>query len=122
MVSNKRKRSRVDAGFEAVLSCGGLEKHPVKVKNISLKGMLCEHSPGITCRKLCMVTITLSEAVVFSIEVRLVRNDAKGLALDFVGMDETAFFHLRNLVRYHSQDPDSIDKELSVPAFDARHA
>ena len=122
MVSNKRKRSRVDAGFEAVLSCGGIEKHTVKVKNLSLKGMLCEPSPNITSRKACSVTITLSDAVVFSIEVRLVRNDDQGLALDFEGMDETAFFHLRNLVRYHSQDPDSIDKELSVPAFTAHHS
>ncbi|MBI4807006.1 MAG: PilZ domain-containing protein [Desulfovibrio sp.] len=120
-MSDKRKRSRVDAGFEAVLSCGAIEKHPVKVKNVSLKGMLCEHAPEIARRKGCTVTITLSDTVSFSIEVRMVRNDAKGLALDFVGMDETAFFHLRNLVRYHSQDPDSIDKELSVPAFMTPH-
>ena len=45
---------------------------------------------------------------------------ASGLALDFEGMDENAFFHLRNLVRFHSLDPDAIDKELSIPAFNAK--
>jgi hypothetical protein len=33
-------------------------------------------------------------------------------------MDESAFFHLRNMVRYSSQDADRIDDELQVPAFD----
>jgi len=116
-MSNKRKRSRVDADFEAVLSCGGIEKYAVKVQNLSLKGMLCDPDKRIGCLKNCNITIALSNSINFTIEARMIRNDEKGLALDFEGMDEKAFFHLRNLVRYHSLDPDAIDKELSVPAF-----
>ena len=49
--------------------------------------------------------------------VLTVRNDATGCAIDFLSMDEASFFHLRNIVRYGSADADSIDQELSVPAF-----
>ena len=117
---NNRKRSRVDAGFEAVVSCGGLEKYSVRVRNVSLKGMLCEPDQRINCLKDCSVTITLSPSISFVIEARMIRNDERGLALDFESMDEKAFFHLRNIVRYHSLDPDAIDKELSIPAFKPR--
>ena len=120
MASEKRKRSRVDVGFEAVLSCGGLEKYTVRVNNLSLKGMLCEPDARICCLKECAVTIVLTKQINFRIQARMVRNDEKGLALDFEAMDEQAFFHLRNLVRYHSQDPDAIDRELTVPAFKPR--
>ncbi|WP_243362966.1 PilZ domain-containing protein [Fundidesulfovibrio terrae] len=120
MTLNKRKRSRVDTGFDAVVSCGGIEKHNVKVRNLSLKGMLCEPDHRIECIKDCSVTIVLSRSISFTIEARMIRNDEKGLALDFESMDEKAFFHLRNIVRYHSLDPDAIDKELSLPAFKPR--
>ncbi|MFP5221271.1 MAG: PilZ domain-containing protein [Acidobacteriota bacterium] len=120
MAPNKRKRSRVNADIDGMLSCGGLTKYPVKVKNLSLKGMLCEYEPQIDGLKDCVVTITLTPEVSFRIEARMLRNDERGLALDFEGMDENAFFHLRNLVRFHSMDPDAIDKELSIPAFTAK--
>lgn len=120
MAPNKRKRSRVNTEIDAMLSCGGITKYAVKVKNLSLKGMLCEYEPQICCLKQCSVTIALSSAVSFRIEARMIRNDERGLALDFEGMDENAFFHLRNLVRFHSLDPDAIDKELSIPAFNAK--
>jgi hypothetical protein len=120
MASDKRRRSRVGTGFDAVVSCGGLENFPVRVKNLSLKGMLCAPEPRIGTLQDCTIIVELTEAIVFRIEARMIRNDEKGLALDFEGMDEKAFFHLRNLVRYHSHDPDSIDQELAVPAFTAR--
>lgn len=121
MPQDQRKRSRVASKVEAVLSCGGLEKFPVNVKNLSLKGMLCEHEPRVCCLKDCVVIFKLTDSLSFRVEARMVRNDERGLALDFEGMDEQAFFHLRNLVRYHSLDPDAIDKELFTPAFKRPH-
>lgn len=117
MVQDKRRRSRVPSSVEAVLSCGGLDRFPVKVRNLSLKGMLCDPEPRVCCLKDCVVIFKLTDSLTFRVEARMVRNDGNGLALDFEGMDEQAFFHLRNLVRYHSLDPDAIDKELATPAF-----
>lgn len=117
MPGEKRKRTRVDTGLEAVLNCGGIEKVPVRIVNLSLKGALCEHEPDLKRSRECVLNVTLGRDITFRVEAHVVRNDEHGLALDFEGMDEQAFFHLRNLVRYHSLNPDAIDKELASPAF-----
>jgi hypothetical protein len=118
MMNNKRRRSRVDAAMDVVVCCGGLDKYSVRTRNLSLKGMLCDQEPKIkSSRHDCQLIFTLSGDVSFRIAAKILRNDASGLALDFEGMDESAFFHLRNLVRFQSHDPDAIDKELAKPAF-----
>lgn len=116
---NKRSRSRVDTAMDVVLCQGGINKIPLRTRNLSLKGMLCDQTPAIgeAEKGTCKLTFTLGRDVCFHIDALIVRNDTNGLALDFTGMDEAAFFHLRNLVRFQSGDPDAIDKELSVPAF-----
>jgi len=119
MASDNRKRSRVPLELEAVLSCG-TEKTIARVVNLSLKGALCEAQPGFAGQGECLVIFRLGDGSSFRIEARLVRHDERGIALDFTGMDEEAFLHLRNLVRYHAQDPDEIDRELARPAFDPR--
>jgi len=118
MSDNKRIRSRVDATFEAVVTLpGSAERYPVQTRNVSLKGMFCEAAPSLAGQRECEITFTLNNGVSFNIESRIVRCDSQGMAVDFVGMDETAFLHLRNLVRFHADDPDAIDRELAVPAF-----
>ncbi|WP_243311552.1 PilZ domain-containing protein [Fundidesulfovibrio agrisoli] len=114
---DKRKRTRVQTAIEASVECGVLDKYRVTVRNISLKGVLCDHEPGMTGKRDCDFVLHLTDTLQVRIEARIIRNDAEGLALDFVGMDEEAFFHLRNLVRYHADDPDAIDRELGTPAF-----
>ena len=114
---DKRKRTRVQTAIEASVGCSGQEKYQVRVRNISLKGVLCDHEPRLSGEGDCVFVIHLSDALQVAIEARVIRNDEQGMALDFVGMDEAAFFHLRNLVRYHAEDPDAIDSELATPAF-----
>jgi hypothetical protein len=117
MQQDKRKRSRVQAGLEALLTCGGKEKHPIRVRNVSLKGVLCDPDPELGQLISCHLHFALSGGIRFTVEARIIRNDESGLAMDFEGMDEEAFLHLRNLVRYNAPDADAIDRELTVPAF-----
>lgn len=114
---DKRKRTRVRTAIEASVGCGGLEKIRVQVRNISLKGVLCDYEPRLSAEGGCIFVLHLSDALQVPIEARMIRNGQEGMALDFVGMDEAAFFHLRNLVRLHADDPDAIDRELATPAF-----
>ncbi|GAB6035519.1 hypothetical protein JCM15519_00780 [Fundidesulfovibrio butyratiphilus] len=116
MNKDKRIRSRVDATIDAVIVSGG-RTASLETRNVSLKGMLCDHAPGLGGSGACVVRITLSPTVGFEIEARIIRNDPSGLALDFTGMDEEAFGHLRRLVRLHASDADAIDREMAVPAF-----
>jgi len=118
MPDDKRTRSRVDAALDAVITLsGGNERYAVRTRNVSLKGMLCDAALCLEGQRECVVTFRLNDVVSFSIEAHIVRCDTQGMAVDFDGMDETAFLHLRSLVRFHAEDPDAIDRELAVPAF-----
>ena len=60
----------------------------------------------------------LAKDIKVRLKATVVRSNDEGVAIDFDSMDESAFFHLRNMVRYSSEDADRIDDELHVPAFD----
>ena len=117
MGEEKRRRSRVNAQFDAYVYSDG-EKIPVSTQNISLKGALFDPEPRLAEGRECTVVFTLAKDVKVRLKSVIVRSSDEGVAIDFESMDESAFFHLRNMVRYSSQDADRIDRELQVPAFD----
>jgi hypothetical protein len=120
MGEEKRRRSRVCAQFEAYVYIDG-EKIPVSTQNISMKGALFCPELRLAVGRDCSVVFNLSKDVNVRLKGSVVRSDAEGMAIDFESMDEGAFFHLRNMVRYSSPDADKIDQELQVPAFDVLH-
>jgi len=117
MGEEKRRRSRVCAQFDAYAYFDG-EKIPLCMHNISLKGALFGPEPRLAAGNECSLIFVLSKDVSIRIKARIVRADEEGTAVDFESMDETAFYHLRNMVRYSSADADRIDQELQHPAFD----
>lgn len=119
MDENKRRRSRVEAQFDAYVLLGD-DKIPVQTLNISMKGVLCSFDPRLTPGAECVLLFVLTKEIRFRIASRIVRSVESGTAIDFVSMDEAAFFHLRNIVRYSADDADSIDKEFGTPAFEKK--
>ncbi|WP_428558990.1 MAG: PilZ domain-containing protein [Solidesulfovibrio sp. DCME] len=117
MGEEKRRRSRVCAQFDAYVYSDG-EKIPVSTQNISMKGALFSPEPRLAEDRECTVVFVLSKEVTVRLKGMVVRSTDEGTAIDFESMDENAFFHLRNMVRYSARDADMIDKELQVPAFE----
>ncbi|MHC1789552.1 PilZ domain-containing protein [Solidesulfovibrio sp.] len=117
MGEEKRRRSRVCAQFDAYVYIDG-EKIPVITQNISLKGALFWPESRLSAGRDCTVVFGLAKDILVRLKGTIVRSSDEGVAIDFASMDESAFFHLRNMVRYSSQDADVIDDELHVPAFD----
>lgn len=117
MGQNKRRRTRVEAGFSVMLHKGEISA-VAESRNLSLKGILCGPVPGFAVDDECEVVINLSEEAVIRILSRVVRSDEDGLALDFNSMDEQSFTFLHRLVQFNSNDADTIDSELTSPAFD----
>lgn len=117
-MSTRRKRTRIDAQFEAHLRIKG-ERLPVKTENLSMSGMLAEahHSLDKYVSEFCELIIDLADDVRLHIEAEIVRVDGHVAALEFRGMDEETYVHLRNIVRLSAEDPDAIDREQAVPAF-----
>jgi len=117
MGEDKRRRSRVCAQFDAYVYIDG-EKIPVSTQNISMKGALFCPETRLAEGRDCTVVFSLAKDIKVRLKGSIVRSGDDGVAIDFESMDENAFFHLRNMVRYSSQDADKIDQELQVPAFE----
>jgi hypothetical protein len=117
-MSTRRKRTRIDAHFTAHLRLKG-ERVPVQTENLSMSGMLAEadHSLEEHVSEFCELKIDLADEVRLNIEAEIVRVDGNVAALEFRGMDEDTYVHLRNIVRLSAEDPDAIDREQAVPAF-----
>lgn len=111
MPEEKRTRTRVDLMFGAVLSCDGRDV-PVRINNLSLRGLSCNPDPRLVVDAECTVRIALSGSVTIRVQGRVVRATQQDAAVEFVEMDPESFTHLRNLIRLHSEDPDRIDDEL----------
>ena len=117
MTHNKRRRSRVCAHFDAYVYADG-ERIPVSTQNISLKGALFCPEPKLAAGMECSVVFDLARDIKVRLKGVVVRSTEEGAAIDFASMDERAFFHLRNMVRFAAEDADKIDAELQTPAFD----
>jgi hypothetical protein len=95
---------------------------PIVTENISLKGLLAKGSPDLPDKlpagRECTVKLALSPQATISIQGRIIRSSPSETAIDFLRMDEESFAHLRNLVRFNIGNPDVVDEEIAVPAFD----
>lgn len=118
MDANRRRRSRVETSISASFSLPSGEKLPLLTQNISLKGLLAKANVQIAAGATGVLRIPLSPDALIEIDCRVIRSDATGVAIDFIGMEPGSFLHLRNLVRFNAPDADHIDAELRHPAFD----
>ncbi len=118
MDANRRRRSRVDANIPAGFILPGGEDVHLSICNISLKGLLAVPEVLVKPGTTGLIRIKLSPEAIIEVESTVIRSDAAGVAIDFIGMEPESFMHLRNLVRYNAPDADQIDAELKHPAFD----
>lgn len=118
MGDERRRRTRIEGQYDGLLIVGDME-YPVVTQNVSLKGILCRSAENIPLSDgaPCIIVLTLAPGAHPEMEARLIRQRDGILAVDFTGMDERSYSHLRNVVRYMSDDPDLIDSEQAFPAF-----
>ena len=123
-MSESRKRSRVPGQFLGSLLCQGRE-FAMHTINVSLNGvLLCleedddqQPADGFLQEADCEVVIELAEDVLLQVFGKVVRSVEGEMAIEFTAMDEESYTHLRNIVRYGSDDADEIDREQVTPAF-----
>lgn len=111
MSDDKRRMTRVKAGFEAYVTIGD-EVVPVSTGNLSLKGALlkgCDHCPEGTR---CELHLPLSPGTRIVVDGEIVRHEGGNAGMAFKEMDELSFTFLHRLVTLNSEDPDSVDDEL----------
>ncbi|MDD4731911.1 MAG: PilZ domain-containing protein [Desulfovibrio sp.] len=117
MTEDKRRRSRVKAGFEASLFVDG-KAVPVRTRDVSLKGALLECDKDLAEGTPCELQLGLGPGLRLSIDALVARSSEQGLAVEFQGMDDQSFNHLLQIVRLNADDADMIEDELAEPAFE----
>ena len=115
MVVERRRHTRVPLHLSVTVIVNN-EDIPVQARDLSLRGMACTPDSRFTEGASCTVQCMLGTGAEIVIDATIVRCSESGAALFFDGMDEEAFYHLKRLVQYNAEDPDTIDRELSGPA------
>jgi multidrug efflux pump subunit AcrA (membrane-fusion protein) len=111
-VVEKRKRSRVGFSTQIVLRIGDSEiKVDGSSKDLSLKGVFVNTGEAMDLGAACQVEVFLTgmtEAVVLRMDGRIARIEETGVAVIFDSMDVDSYTHLKNVLRYKSENPDEI--------------
>jgi hypothetical protein len=86
-----------------------------EIKNLSVGGCLLSMPGKFQLGAPCHVRIQLSgSSSELNVEVdgEIVRSDPGEIAIKFTSVDIDSLFHLQNIVRYNSPDPDAVEAEL----------
>ncbi|THB68038.1 MAG: PilZ domain-containing protein [Desulfovibrio sp.] len=117
----QRRRTRISGHFPGSLNIEGRDVE-ITTENLSLKGLYCtplQAGDHIPLDRPCVVTIRLGAGVALTVDGKTVRRDDGYVAVDFTGMDEDSYAHLRNIIRFSAPDPDSIDQEQAHIPFES---
>ena len=114
-MEDKRRFTRVPFRMKTKMTIGDTEFGADEIRNLSIGGCLLPfevpHAPGTACH----IEILLNEeAPDLSVRVdgEIVRLDSGMTAVRFVRIDPDSLFHLRNIIRYNSSDPDMVEEEI----------
>ena len=115
MSDEKRRFTRVPFSVEAEIAVGDASYKADEIKNLSVGGCLLsmpgEFDAGAPCHVTIQLSGTSSELRV-EVEGEVVRSGSREIAIKFTGVDIDSLFHLQNIVRYNSPDPDVVEAEL----------
>lgn len=83
-------------------------------RDVSLQGLYIATDKRLPRGTPCEVEIRLNgRSLLLSIQAkgRIARSDEGGLGIEFESFDPDSYFHLRNLVMYNSEDPETVEQE-----------
>lgn len=98
----------------AQLTVGEVECQIDKIINLSVGGCLLFIDKKLPLGVDCTFTLAL-DGVVEGVELygEIVRSDGQEVSIKFTKVDPGSLFHLQNIIRYNSEDPDTVEKEIS---------
>ncbi len=115
MGKERRKNTRVPFQTTADLVFSDRRYSQCATENLSIKGISVLGISGHTLGDICDVSLALSGSTShlrLAMKGKIVRVDANGIALHFTEIDLDSFYHLKNIIYYNSENPDTIEQEL----------
>ncbi len=114
-MENRRAFTRIPFQFQVKLSFegGSLE---CKAQNLSLNGLRLEAPRALESGTTCTISMKLGEEespLELTVRGRVVRCDGQQMGLHFVEVELDSFHHLRNLILYNAEEPESVEEEFS---------
>ncbi len=113
--AERRRFSRVPFTAPAEIIVNDVPYRAEKISNLSVGGCLLpirtDLPPGAECRVRIELNGTAEDQSV-RVDGEVVRCDSRGVAVKFIRIDPDSLYHLQNIVRHNSVDPDRIDREI----------
>ena len=115
MVAEKRRFARIPFGVKAEMKANDVLYCVDGINNLSVGGCLLpitiDLKPGTTCRIRILLSGTSSELSV-SVNGSIVRCEHEATGIKFTHIDPDSLFHLQNIIRYNSLDPEAVEREF----------
>jgi hypothetical protein len=115
MSEEKRQFTRVPFKVEAELKIGEIIYRSDDISNLSVGGCLLPIHTNCEAGAKCHVKIRLggtNSGLTVAVEGKVLRASPDAVAIKFTGVDVDGLFHLQNIVRYNSSDPDAVEREI----------
>ena len=110
--SERRGRNRVGFQTEISLKVGTSEIiGKGNIVDLSLNGVFISTNEDVLIGEKCKVNIVLTgtvDGISLNMSGRVIRRKETGVAVVFDSMDVDTFTHLKNIVRYNSDNPDEV--------------
>lgn len=115
MSQEKRRFTRVPFKVHVQLTVDDFLYSSEEISNLSVGGCLLpitgDLEEGTQCHVRIMLSGTSSELSIGA-DGKIVRCTPDAVAVEFVRIDPDSLFHLQNVVRYNSPDPDAVEADL----------
>lgn len=114
--NNKRRNTRVPFQTTITIQFADKRYEKCKTRNLSLKGVFVV---GVANRKVgekCDIILYLSGGTssnhALTMKGQVVRTDEGGVGLYLFEIDLDSFYHLKNILYYNSENPDTLKDEF----------
>lgn len=115
MGRERRKNTRVPFQTTADVVFGDQRYTQCPTENLSVKGVSVLGITGHAVGETCELSLGLSGSTShlrLTMKAEVVRIEADHIGLHFLEIDLDSFYHLKNIIYYNSNDPDTIEQEL----------
>ena len=116
MSIERRRFTRIPFTFMTEVKVDDTSYFTEEISNISVGGCLLNINADLEVGAKCTILIRLtgeSSKLTVSIRGEILRCNCGITAVKFTGIDPDSLFHLQNIVRYNSADPDRTEHEIN---------
>ncbi len=114
----RRKNARVEFKTTVNLKFPDQEYKQCAISNLSVKGMFISGIDDRQQGEKCEINLKLSGSsseLVLTMKGVIARTTPEGVGIHFEEINFDSFYHLKNIIYFNSDDPDSLSEDYMEP-------